>query len=440
MKIAIAGFGAEGRSNYQYWQQPGSDLIIYDERSEIDDLPPGASAVLGQSTPWQLNGFDMIIRTAGLAPSKIKTDGKVWSATNEFFARCPAPIIGVTGSKGKGTTCSLIASILREAGRTVHLVGNIGVPALGVLSKIAENDIVVYELSSFQLWDIQRSPHVAVMLMIEPDHLKVHVGMDDYVGAKANILAFQGKNDIGFYHPTNQYVRQIVEKTQGHGHLLPYNQIGSTDNLVSIVWADKGYFYASKENLVQKICSTDKLRLVGEHNIENATAAISAAMVYTNDLQAIGRGVSNFTGLPHRLKFVRELAGVKYYDDSIATTPGSVLAAMRAIKQPKILIIGGLDKGANYEELASEIAGDSNVSKVITIGSNGSSIAELIKLRGYKNVRSLGLDSMTNIVNEAHNSTQPGDAVILSPAAASFDMFKSYVDRGNQFIAAVNRL
>ncbi|HMM62325.1 MAG TPA: Mur ligase family protein [Candidatus Saccharibacteria bacterium] len=161
MKIAIAGYGLEGKSNYQYYSKdPNNKIMIVDEKQPEGTLPSGVEVKVGAGVLNELQDFDLVIRTAGLDPKKIKTNGKIWSSTNEFFENCPAPIIGVTGSKGKGTTASLIASILRESGRNVHLVGNIGVPALDGLTDILDSDIVVYELSSFQLWDAVRSPHI----------------------------------------------------------------------------------------------------------------------------------------------------------------------------------------------------------------------------------------------------------------------------------------
>ncbi len=341
-----------------------------DEREKVDNLPENVTYQAGFSG---LENADLIVRSPSLPPKKIKTNGRIWSATNEFFANCPATIIGVTGTKGKGTTCSFISSILRAAGKTVHLVGNIGVPALDILPKIEKNDIVVYELSSFQLWDLQK------------------------------------------YNSQNEFSSSIADTSSAQ---------------------KKEYPFVLSDDI------TSAIRLPGKHNIDNACAAIAAVKsILPNVLDdEIKRGLSEFTGLPHRLRFVAEKYGVKYYDDSISTTPGSAIAALKAFAEPKILILGGSDKGADYSELAQEIARQ-NVRLIIINGANADEIREVLREEKIDcEIVQLDMATMKEVAKSAKNKAQSGDVVILSPAAASFDMFKSYSDRGEQFVAAVEEL
>ena len=414
MKIVIAGYGVEGQSSLRYFQKefPEASFLVADERDRVDGLPDDVGYQVGFAG---LNDADLIIRSPSLSPEKIKTSGKIWSATNEFFDKCSAPIIGVTGTKGKGTTCSLIASILQQVGQTVHLVGNIGVPALDVLPKIKKTDIVVYELSSFQLWDLEKSPHIAVVLMIEPDHLNVHADFGDYLAAKRNIARFQSQEDYVIYNSQNDFSREIAASSPAQKKEYPFY---ITNDIISAI------------------------RLPGKHNIDNVCAAILAAKAIQSDItnDEIKAGLSDFTGLPHRLKFVAEKNGVRYYDDSISTTPGSAIAALKSFTEPKILILGGSDKGADYTELAQEIARQQMRAVIV----NGANISEIIEIL-HKNkvscqVVQLEMAPMPIVVEAAANQAQPGDVVILSPAAASFDMFKSYNDRGEQFVATVENL
>lgn len=428
MKIAIAGFGLEGQANYAYYFNQGHEVTIADERAiPVTELPYGATALLGEGTFSQLNGFDMVVRTAGLSPDKITTDGKIWSGTNEFFEKCPAPIIGVTGSKGKGTTASLITAILRAAGQTVHLVGNIGEPAIGQLEHIAPTDVVVYELSSFQLWDAQRSPHVAVVLYIEPEHLDVHKDLQDYIDAKAHIARHQTEGDIVIYNKDNAYATDIAN--QSLAAKIPFQHEKAAH-------VDDGAFWFGGNRL----CSIDALQLPGIHNLDNACAAITATWKWVKDPSVIAEGLSSFIGLPHRLRVVRTVDDVTYYDDSIATTPGATIAAINAFTQPKVVILGGSDKGADYKALAQHIV-DSNVTYVLLIGEEAPRIEKALKKAKYTAYTTLGSHvTMKEIVKRAHTQAQPGDIVILSPACASFGMFKNYSDRGDQFIEAVNTL
>jgi len=426
VKIAIAGYGLEGESNYRYYASDANNLItIVDEKKSAADLPKGVDIITGPNAFLKLQDFDLVIRTAGLAPRKIKTNGKIWSATNEFFAKCPAMIIGVTGSKGKGTTASLIASILKEAGKKVWLIGNIGKASLDVVKEIEPSDIVVFELSSFQLWDIEKSPHIAVVLFIEQEHLDVHADMDEYVSAKAHITKFQTKDDSLIYNKSNQYAVGIAKPSQA-------KLIGYVDEETAHV--KDGSFYYNE----QKICSVNTLRIIGTHNLDNACAAIDAVWGVTSDIAAIERGLHAFNGLPHRLQFVREVGGVKYYDDSIATTPSSAIAALRTFRGPKVIILGGSSKGSDFSELAIELT--QHDVRAILIGDEANNIAEACKSAGFLNYEIINNPKMVDVVSLAKSLSSPSGVVLLSPASASFGLFANYVDRGEQFAAAVRAL
>lgn len=431
MKIAIAGYGIEGQANYAYWaKQPLSEITIVDESEQPKFVvPEGVATILGPGAFEKLDGFDVVVRTAGLSPFKIKTDGQIWSATNEFFARCPAPIIGVTGTKGKGTTSSLIAAIFEAVGKKVHLVGNIGIPALDILQDIQPTDVIVFEMSSFQLWDIKKSPQTAVVLGIEPDHLNVHVDMNDYVEAKANIRRFQGADDICVYHPTNKYSEHIAHNNdQGKTIRYATSEDGG-------VYANIRDFYIGE----QVICSLDALQLLGEHNVENACAAITVAKNWGIDDASIEKGLRAFQGLPHRIEYVRDLDEVKYYNDSFSSAPAASVAAIKSFDAPEILILGGIDKGADFTELIEVITERKNIKHIVVIGEIRAKLGQLLATTG-KAVTVFDGTTMQQIVDFSRSHAQSGDVVILSPGCASFDMFKDFYDRGNQFRTYVNSL
>lgn len=426
MKVAIAWYGAEGQASYQYYVAKGDEVTIVTPQLSPDfPLPQGAKSIVGEGAFDHLNGFDIVIRSAGVRPDSLKTDGKIWSATNEFFKRCPAPIIGVTGTKGKGTTSSLIAGILKAGGNTARLVGNIGVPPLSLLDTIQPNDIVVYELSSFQLWDIEISPHIAVVLMIEPDHLNVHADMDEYVAAKANITMHQSGRDTVVYHPANEYSASIAEQSVGQKIRYSVPDDGGA-------YVQDGYFCIGNT----RICPTDSVKLPGEFNLQNACAAITAAYPYVQDGTIIAAGLSSFNGLPHRLKLVAEKHGVKYYDDSIATTPGSAIAALQSFDGPKVIILGGESKGANYDEIIT--VAKQTGAQIVAMGQVGQEIATLAKNAGIEARYVAGL--MDAVVPAAAEMADGKGVVLLSPAATSFGLYKNYADRGDQFVAAVEAL
>ncbi len=429
MKIALIGFGLEAKSAYDFLRAkfPEAEFDIYDqnERSKVA-LPENVNFFGGVRDFSQIQA-DLIVRTPAVAPSKLPKNVEITSVTNLFFENCPAKIIGVTGTKGKGTTSSLIASILRASGKKVHLVGNIGVPALDLLPEISPEDFVVYELSSFQLWDVKKSPEIAVALMIEPDHLDVHADFAEYLAAKSNIRAFQKDGDFVVRYPQNENSKIVA----GEKSIEP------------IFESRDGFFWQKTTDGEQKICSTSELKLPGEHNIENAKIAMTAAFLANPEIsnEQFAQGLSGFTGLPHRLKFVREISGVKFYDDSISTTPGSAIAALKSFAEPKILLLGGSDKGADLSPLFAEIATSKTIRKILVYGAESSKLAEKFAEINFDNFENLGEKPIfEEVVKRAFVVAESGDVVILSPAHASFDMFSSYADRGEQFVRAVENL
>jgi len=315
--------------------------------------------------------------------------------------------------------------MLEAAGKKVWLVGNIGSPALDVLGQTTPTDIVVYELSSFQLWDIEKSPHIAIILFIEQEHLDNHIDMNDYIQAKTNITKYQKPDDILIYNQSNQYAIDVAK-----GSIAQLT--GYPNDKTAHVFEECFYYNE------QKICSVNSLSIVGKFNYDNACAAIDAVGGITNNAAAIEKGLTTFKGLPHRLQLVRELDGVKYYDDSIATIPGAAIAALRAFDGPKVVVLGGSSKGSNFTQLGNELK-NHDVS-VILVGDEAENIAKACRAAGFSNFEILNGISMAKIVSRAQSHAKPGGVVLLSPACASFGLFKNYSDRGNQFIDAVNKL
>ena len=432
MKIAIAGYGMEGEASYAYWSaDPNNQITILDQKQPTRQIPAGVATVIGDNYLDNLDDYDMVIRTSGLNKNQIHTKGKVWSATNEFFDKCLAPIIGVTGTKGKGTISSMIAAILGESGKKVWLTGNIGDVALKDLPYIKPNDYVVDELSSFQLWDIKKSPHIAVVNLIEPEHLNVHADLDDYVNAKANIRRFQQDDDVCFYHPDNQFSKQIAQASN-RGRAIRF---GVPDD--GAVYAKDGNFCVGE----QIICSVQSLQLVGQHNVENACAAISVAKYLGIDNAQINQALLNFRGLPHRIEFVREVNGVKYYNDSFSSSTPATVAAIKSFLAPEILIIGGVDRGGDFSHIAELIASTKNIKAVVIIGEIRHKLSKIIlDANPGARIEVSDAQTMPEVFALANSFAESGDVVVLSPGCGSFDMFKDFYDRGDQFKTEVNKL
>ena len=431
MDIAIVGFGLEGKAAYDYWKDKG-DITICDV-AEIDSQE-GIKTQIGSDYLKDLSRFDLIVRSPAVKPESIaKANGgteilaKVTSNTNEFFKVSPTKnIVGVTGTKGKGTTTTLIAKILEASGKSVHIGGNIGVPALDLLkANITSEDWVVLELSSFQLIDIKYSPHIALCLMVAPEHLNWHSDADEYFEAKSQLFRYQNAMDMAIFYALNANSRQIA--SSGDGQKIPYYASPGAiidNNFISIDG--------------QSICEVSELKLRGRHNWQNICAAVTTVWQVDQNIEAIRQVLTSFSGLEHRLEYVSQIDGASYFDDSFGTTPDTAIVAIEAFSEPKIVILGGSDKGASYDNLAQCVV-NNNVKKVLLIGEQGPSIGAALARAGFKNT-STGGSNMTEIIKTARSIAQPGDVILLSPGCASFDMFRDYKDRGNQFKQVVREL
>jgi len=440
MNIAIIGFDTEGRATYDFFnRQGGHQLTICDQKTDIQ-VPKGAESVLGDAYLDNLDRFDLIIRTAGMHPRKIldknpDVSHKISTHINEFFKASPtANIIGVTGTKGKGTTSTLIHDMLDASGKHVRLGGNIGVPPLTFIDELSDDSWVVLELSSFQLIDVQASPHIAVCLMVVPEHLDWHADLEEYLTAKEQLFARQVNGDVAVYYHDNPNSKRIADA--GQGQKVPYfYPPGAT--------IEDGYVVIASS----RICAVSDIKLLGQHNWQNVCAAVTAVWYAFKEVPfgpeaphvaSMREAISNFTGLEFRLQFIRELDGVKYYNDSFGTTPETAIVALQAFEQPKVVILGGSDKGASYDELAKAVA-STNVRHALLIGEQAPRIQAALEAAGFHDF-SAGSSSMPEIVANLQKHAQAGDIALLSAGCASFDMFQNYKDRGRQFTQAVLNL
>ena len=409
MKILLLGYGKEGQAIEKY-------LKAHQKSAEIEIWQDFDVQEIKQR---DYSPYDIIFRSPSVPPLGFTNESSV---TKYFFDHCPCPIIGVTATKGKGTTCSFIHSLLKAHGEDAYLVGNIGEPAINILDQLQPTSVVVYEMSSFQLWDLEKSPHIAVIGTIEPDHLNVHKNYDEYQSAKANICRYQTEQDYLVYYKNNPESVKISETTN-KPKKLPYP-------------------YAVPQDIL------DAVKIPGRHNTDNAIAALTAVACYKNISpdeyfkgckNEIKKGLQSFKGLPHRLEFVRELNGIKFYDDNFSTNPASTKVALESFPNQKITpIIGGRDK-TDYDDLPKihALLRSPNIPTIILIGESGQELMDRYHEPNY-----ILTESLEEAVQTAYEEAQKhnNSIVLMSPSAASFDMFNNVYDRGNKYKKIVTSL
>lgn len=438
-KIALLGFGIEGESSASYLCEKGARVTVFDPREKVTSeeiveqlTEKGVSFIFGEY-PENFSDFDLVFRSPGIRLSseivkKALKEGKtVTSHVQLFFDLCPCPIIGVTGTKGKGTTSTLIFEMLKKEGKDAYLGGNIGTPPLTFVDSLKPESIVVLELSSFQLQDLKASPHVAVMLMTVPEHLDYHEDMQEYVEAKRNILKFQD--------PTDFAILNIDYPPSRESDLFTDAQVYHVSHVSEVkqgCFIQEDAIWLKMHGRVEKVIDAKDVKLPGKHNLENASAAVLAALFGGATMRSIVPILKEFSGLPHRLELVATIQGVRYYDDSFSTTPETAIAAIEAFSDPKILILGGSSKKADFAELGKTISESDSIKAIVGIGDEWEQIKKfIIQNSKFKIIE--GCQTMKEVVQKATEVSTLGDIVLLSPACASFGMFANYKERGEQF-------
>lgn len=421
-KIAILGFGLEGKSTLEFLKSERfENLTIFDEKLKGDDIKNDLS---------QLNDFDMIFRSPGIHkdhPELVRArenGAQITSATKLFFEICPCPIIGVTGTKGKGTTSTLIYEILKDAGKDVYLGGNIGLPALDLMKDIWKESIVILELSSFQLHDLEKSPHVAVVLNTTSEHLDYHKNSEEYQEAKESIVKFQGKRDFAVLNLDYKYYKKFEVLGEAEKYFVSVRK-----KVAKGAYVSHDVIYIEDED----ICKIDEVGLIGPHNLENILPAAMVASILKIPKNFISKTIKEFKGLPHRLEFAGEKKGVRFYNDSFSTTPETCIAALNSFENSLILIAGGSEKNSNYDELGRVIFEKENLKDVILMGDTAQIIKKAILKYGEPKCDIAIAPNYHEAFDLALEKAWNGSIVLLSPACASFGLFKNYKERGEKF-------
>jgi UDP-N-acetylmuramoylalanine--D-glutamate ligase len=425
-KIAVLGIGLEALDLLDWLKTNSKDcaITLFDQNPLIKQkhkIKGKYQYSVGKNYLNQgLTNFDIIFRSPGFyrlhpALKKAQQAGvTILSPTKLFFDLCPSRIIGVTGTKGKGTTTTLIHTLLTSAEKTSYLAGNIGKPFLKLLPLLKSSDWVCLELSSFQLQDLTKSPHISVLLNITSEHLNVHQSTNEYRLSKTSLVKFQKSTDHAVINKDYTVTRKMAKLTSAKLHLF------------------------SRFNLK---LDRSKVKLRGDHNLENISAAMTVAKIIGLSQAETLRTIYQFKGLEHRLEEVRTVKGVTFYNDSFSTTPETAIAAIKSFSEPTTIILGGSDKGSDYTQLSRVIVKAKNIKTIILIGQMASKIKTHIEKAGsFKGEYLTKIKTMAQAVKLSFSHSAPGSVVILSPACASFGMFLNYKDRGKQFKDAVKAL
>lgn len=450
-KVLVYGTGKSGIAACRYLVRHGADVWVYDERMDLDKVTLAGAVgngfsesriVTGDLSDALLLGTVLCIVSPGVpldqpAAVRIRRHGiPIISEVELAFCHGKGELIGITGTNGKTTTTALTGHILREAGRDVRVVGNIGIPYIDEADTLTDDSVCVAELSSFQLEAADRlRPHISAILNITPDHLNRHHTMEAYIKAKEKITARQNEQDYCILNYEDPYLQAFAGELSGRFASPAVVWFSSASLLETGAWLEEGTLYIRLPGWreKEKICHVDDLQLLGRHNHENVMAACLAAALAGVPAGRLGELAGSFGGVPHRIEYVDEVGGVAFYNDSKGTNPDAAIRGIRAMKRPTVLIGGGYDKDSSYEEWIK--AFDGKVRQMVLVGQTKEKIAQCAASCGFTNV--LLCDTFEEAFEAACDAARAGDAVLLSPACASWGMFDNYEQRGDVFKALV---
>ena len=421
-KILIVGRGIEGEAVYQYLKEkfPNNVIDIVDQKDGADYLK------------YQKN-CDIAIKSPGIKSSILTIP--YTTSTNIFLANAKGKVIGITGTKGKSTTTTLIFEMLKKQGLDVYLGGNIGQSPLDFMDTLSDQSWTVLEMSSYQLQDAKNSPHIAVLLMIVPEHLDYHLTFEDYASAKRNILRFQTPKDFAVINRDYPVSNESDILTPGKIFHVSREREAAEEG--SFVRDGKVWLRIAGGEV--DVINTKDILLSGKHNLENVCAAVIAATLADVSILNIQHVLKTFKGLEHRLEFVREVGSIRFFNDSLATIPQATIEALDALEEVETLIVGGFDRGLDYKDLGTKIA-DCGVRNLILFPITGEKIWQAV-CDATKNLpERFDVTTMQQAVRIAFAETTPGKICLMSTASASFNLFKNYKDRGNQFKEEVKKL
>ncbi|MBR0492096.1 MAG: UDP-N-acetylmuramoyl-L-alanine--D-glutamate ligase [Clostridia bacterium] len=442
-KVAVIGLGVSNLPLLDYLHEKKAKVTVFDQRT-IDQIPKEVMDIitqnsfefsLGENYLSKLQGFDLILRSPSCLPTipelvaEAERGALVTTEIELLIKMCPAKIIGVTGSDGKTTTTSLIYAILKEAGYNTWLGGNIGIPLFTKLPEMKSDDIVVLELSSFQLMEMNVSPSISVITNITPNHLNIHKDYEEYIDAKKNIFKYQDENGILVLNYDNEITKECGK--EANGKVIYFS---SKEKLENGYIVDEGVIKECEDGVRKHIMECKSAKLRGIHNYQNICTALAATKTLVDTEKAV-ETIKEFNAVEHRLEFVREVNGIKWYNDSASSSPTRTISGINAFEGEEIILIaGGYDKNLDYTPLAKPVV--DNVKALILMGQTSNKIFDAVTIemeKQNKNVKIYMCNSLQEVMDTARRIANPGQVVLFSPGSASFDMFKNAYDRGNQF-------